>query len=198
MSQQSSGNDSRFAQQPTRRAAMIATGTTLAGIGGLTLLGHLDKSASVRADVNDLAIDGTEETVDGEPAAVMLSLSGDYEYRIPDDVEELTGFRIELFVSYNGTEQRLAEESQMDISEGDSGPFAFDVDLLEHDALSAGDMVGELGETVSTEFTVAVDAQLIDNGGVVDSHRIEDTVTVVLTADGFQVDVSATGSVSTE
>lgn len=181
----------------TRRRAIAGIGGVALGGVGLATMGRFsDRHGRVGATA-DMEIADVTETVDGPPSAVWLAVDGAYEYELASDAT-VDAFRIELFVDYDGDERRLAHETEMDPPESDSGTYAFESDILEHGGVEAGDLVDGIGETRETTFGVAIEAQLIDNGGVLESTRLEDSVTLALTQDGTVLSVTAGGEVTVE
>lgn len=189
-----------------RGIAAVSRRTVVAGGLGTLLGGGLvagfarrtDPAYVVAADIDgeSLTVESVEETLEDEPSAIELSISGGYEHTLPEPVDQ---FRIDLQIEAFGEEENMGTDLTWDPALEDSGSYSFeDVDLLDHSELDADTFMPEAGQTETVELTAAVEASIVDDDEYLETTRVEDDFEVTITAEGMFVTVNGLGEVTIE
>lgn len=113
----------------------VITGATSLGIGSIafTLIASEDADAAVT--LGELSVDGDESTLPDAPAAIMISVTGEYDIQAastPEQVKHIMQLHID------GVADDVTETADFDQS---SGSFSLESDLYEHRDVSRGDLM---------------------------------------------------------
>lgn len=183
---QHNGSDSRI----TRRQA-LAGGVT-ACVGGVGLLTVLSDGVSAQIEMGDLSIDGDSATLAEPPAAIDLSVSGEWSVDANSPPPQCrTTLQLQ---TQEGHADDLDEQLFFDTT---SGKYSLTTDIYQHDEISQGHFFpNEGGATKTRDLLARVILSVVEDGSVAFEKIIEAPVTVELTKEGMVLHVGGEGTTS--
>jgi hypothetical protein len=174
-----------------RRVLAAAGGATLAGLAVLE-----SGSRRTRAEVSmgEFSVSGDSATVDGPPAAITITASGEFEIQAPEPPEKVEQtLQVRLG---GGDSDDLARDAAFDTA---SGSFDFSTGLYSHQAVERGDLTPtSAGQTRETDLRVRVIVGASRGGELIAESYVEETATLSITQEAIEVSIGGSASVSIE
>lgn len=177
----------------------IARRTFVAGLATTALAGCLGESGTVVAgSVDTITIPPAETTIDGDPKAVQLSVSGSWD--LQTTLEDATQLRVECLAEYDGEAETMDTDITFDPRDGDSSSWSIEADLLEHSDIDAKSLNAGAGTTTEKELTLIFAFQLLSNEGIhaEESEHVDVPLTVHQAGHSHDIDSSGEGEITIE
>jgi len=177
------------------RRTLLRVAAGAVGGGAATAAGLSVATGGAAETALSLAVDGDSAALatDGSVSAVTLDLDVEWAYDLPDETAPSTVI-VEVAAGTDGELTVVGSAESAQLFTEASGSEAFDVGLIEQDAIAPADIEPDGTGARETEVTIEARLRVATSGGTVLARETtSDTAVLTVTRDG--VDAAAFGEV---
>lgn len=179
-------------QRPTRqqlyRFALIAA-FAIGFFGAILALGPTATGAQASVTLDEMNVDGTNKTIDGDVSDVLVDTQVNYDHDVPDATQRVVTLKAGPSEGDLETVDYRVFQDPDGTAEGSVGLAGSAVDET---SLTAEDFNPALASTQSTDIVVQAVIEIERENGETVTRTVTDTVTITLT-DGATIDASVGG-----